>query len=348
VLLSLSQEVERQLRESPLKIQLKQELLQDLQDWFAQTIITHIETREAEHELGAEYGLGLGTPGLILAKMLATLRAQIRASSQRRREIRNELERELSVFIDRLNLLIDDAQVRLQSHQRAGLVVIVDGLEKMVLREVEGGHNSHEAMFLDHAEQLCSPHCHLAYTVPISLHYNSNVQHRWDNSEVIPMVAIYRRDGVTPYQEGRDKLCELIGRRFDVSAVFPEPNQLMQLVEMSGGQIGDLLRLIRLTFDDSEMAVESAAIDRARRKLVNDYDRLVKDSHLPLLYRVHHERRVPGDQEFAPLLHNLLVLEYLEGEIWADVHPAVQATRKFREYTPPKATGGRRTAKRRK
>lgn len=335
VLLSLAQQVELQLRESSSNIPLKPELLQNLQEWFAQTIISRIETRDRERVLETEYGLGLSSPALIFAKMLATLKGHIKASAQRRIEIRHELERELSIFIERLNELIDDVQVRLQQRERAGLVVIVDGLEKMVLREVEGGHNSHEVMFIEHAEQLQSPRCHLVYTVPISLLYSRNVQQVFGDSEVIPMVPVYERDGIKPHKAGQEKLVELISRRVDVETIFSESALLTRLVEISGGHIGDLLRLIRYAFDYSETTVQSGAIDRAIRKLVNDYDRLVKDRDLELLWRVRHERRVSGDPEFSALLFNLLVLEY-NGQRWADVHPAVQATQKFREYVPPK------------
>ncbi|MBI3762612.1 MAG: ATP-binding protein [Chloroflexi bacterium] len=344
VLLSLAQQVELQLRESPLKIELKSELLQNLKDWFAQTILTRIETRDTERVLETEYGLGLESPVAIFARMLATLKGHIKNSAQRRKEIRQELERELSAFIERLNELIDDAQARLKAKGRAGLLVIVDGLEKMLMRDVSAGFTSHEMMFIHHAEQLQSPRCHLLYTVPISLLYSRHVQQALGESEVIPMVSVYQRDGVTPHRAGRDKLVELIARRLDVDAIFADRALVGRLVEMSGGHPGDLLRLVRFAFDDSETTVRPEAVEYAIRKLVNDYDRLTHDRDLELLWQVHREKRVSGDPEFSTLLFNLLILEY-NGDRWADVHPAVRATRRWKEFgarTPSKPKAARR------
>jgi hypothetical protein len=73
------------------------------------------------------------------------------------------------------------------------------------------------------------------------------------------------------------------------------------------------------------------AVDKAIRALVRQYDRLVKDGDLPRLAKVHREKRLPSDPEFALLPYHLVVLEYQNENRWADVHPAVQEIRKFKE-----------------
>lgn len=99
----------------------------------------------------------------------------------------------------------------------------------------------------------------------------------------------------------------------------------------SGGHVRDLMHLMRYACDYSNKQISSLAVDKAIRALVREYDRLVKDADLPRLVQVHREKRLPSDAEFALLPYHLIVLEYQNGERWADLHPAVQETRKFRE-----------------
>ena len=133
-------------------------------------------------------------------------------------------------------------------------------------------------------------------------------------------------------EAGRQSLEQVIARRLDVGAIFESVDLVQRLVKMSGGHVRDLLRLVRYAFDLTDDRVTPFHIERACQRLVNEYDRLTHDKDLPYLRKVHLERCAPTDLEFALLRFNLLVLEYQNGSLWADVHPAVQATRKFIKY----------------
>ena len=73
----------------------------------------------------------------------------------------------------------------------------------------------------------------------------------------------------------------------------------------------------------------------AEARLVRDYDLFVKDEDVPKLRRIHDENRLPRDPAFNHLPHQLLVLEYQNGDRWADVHPAVLRTPAYRRAHPP-------------
>jgi hypothetical protein len=149
------------------------------------------------------------------------------------------------------------------------------------------------------------------------------------------MVKIAEEDG-REYTAGREALYQVVAQRVDVEAVFESPDLVQQLVELSGGHVRDLLRLVRYAFDYTDRRVGPTHIERACQRLVNDYGRLVRDQDLPLLHQARRDRPAPTD-EFSLLLFNLLILEYCNDQPWADVHPAVQATRKFQGYQEPKA-----------
>ena len=48
---------------------------------------------------------------------------------------------------------------------------------------------------------------------------------------------------------------------------------------------------------------------------------------------MHRARHLPGSTALSRLMYNRLVLPYVDGERWMDVHPAVAETRLFRDYS---------------
>jgi hypothetical protein len=340
VLVTLAQETEGQLRESEIMaVELNRGLLETIARWFGTTIIAEEKGRDVELSLGTDFGLGAESPALVLAKMLGMVKGEIKSSSQRREMYRHQLERNVWDLISYVNDLLDDAQFRLRERGSAGLVIIVDGLEKVIYREIgKEKRSSHEILFVEHGEQLKAPRCHTVYTVPLSLIFDRNIAQVFpDGCSLVPMVKI-NEEGGGECLDGRETLFQLVARRVDVGAVFESPDLVRQLVEMSGGHVRDLLRLVRYAFDYTDELVGPTHVERACQRLLDEYDRLVRDQDLPRLFQVHHERRAPTDSEFSLLLFNLLVLEYRNGKRWADVHPAVQSTPKFRAYLASKST----------
>ncbi|MFN3763268.1 MAG: hypothetical protein ACK4WK_08730, partial [Anaerolineae bacterium] len=237
----------------------------------------------------------------------------------------------LRVFVQRLNDLVDDARVRLVRKGWSDLAFIVDGLEKMHYAPLPDGQSTHSALFVAHAEQLKSIHSHVIYTVPISLAFNANLGDAFpDPTLVIPMVKLTESDGRTPYEPGRQALFEVIARRVDVARVFESEDLVWQLIEASGGSVRDLMRLMRLACYGATDRIRAEHVRRAVQELSREYDRLVQDSDLDRLAFVARERRVPGDEVSARLLHLRLVLEYQNDERWANLHPAVRATPRLR------------------
>ncbi len=352
VLLTMAEQIVNQVETSRWAVESKAELLQALVDWFNTVIITEEKARGVERNVEAEYGLGLETPILKFAKMFATLRGQIRNSSQRREEITRTVERNIGDFIERLNLLIDDTQARLSGKGSAGLVLMVDSMEKLLQRDDDGGVSSHVKLFIHHGEQLKAPNCHIIYTVPITLLSDQNVNTVFEDTDVIPMVKVAERDAArTPYAPGRDQLRELIAQRVEVDALFEPPDLLLDLIDFSGGHVGELLTLIRYALDYTDDVIREDQVGRARRKMVNEKDRMVTGDNLPDLVDIYRRQEVDLNKH-ARLLKNLLALEYMNGGRWADLHPAVRVNPRFQAIItppyPPKAKRARASARKKK
>lgn len=320
VLVAIAQAIAEHLRTE--KIKLSPGLLKALDDWFAEVVLTKEQRQDVEGTLSAEFGVGSRVP---LLRMLASVTGQIKSGSSRKVEIRRTLERELRVFIQRLNDLIADARIRLQKRGWSDLVVILDGLEKMHYARLENGKSTHSALFVDHSEQLKAPECHIIYTVPISLVFNVNLGDAFpDETIVIPMVKVTRDDGNAPYEDGREALLKVVAKRVDVDAVFTDRQCLERLVEVSGGSVRDLMRLVRLSCYGATDRITRAHVDEAVCSLVRDYDRLIRDEDVEGLQQVAQQRRVSNNETSAWLLHHRLILEYQNHHRWADPHPAVR------------------------
>lgn len=314
------------------KLRISDKLIGAVGDWFAETVLTEEERRDVDLTLQTEYGVGINVEMPLFVRMMAAITGQIRSGGSARTETRRNLERRLPVLMERLNELVDNVTVQALKKGYTGLVVVVDSLEKMHLTFLEGGHTNHSLLFVEHSEQLKALRCHVVYTVPISLLYDRNLGMAFTNVDVIPMVKITEDDGQTPCQAGRGLLLEVAARRMDVDAVFDQPETLRELVAASGGVVRDLMHLLRYACDYTDERIDGESAQRAIAKLVREYERLIHREDLELLAQVHRERRLPGSADLSRLMYNRLVLPYVNGDRWMDVHPAVAAAPLFREY----------------
>jgi hypothetical protein len=254
-----------------------------------------------------------------MVSLLTKLTGEIRSGSSYRTEIRRILERDLSVFIAKLNDLLLAARTQLQKNNFIDLVVIVDGLEKMRHRILKDNETSYSDFFINHAEQLNAPECHIVYTIPIAVPFSFNTRDFYtDRAFVLPMVK---------YQspEGQAQLIRLINKRIQVATLFETQQLLIDLINMSGGSMRDLFHLIRSTCETAENTIKQADVNRAISGLAKDYDRIVQRDYVELLNEVDINKRVPsdGDKKYETLLRLRLVHEYENGERWAGLHPAL-------------------------
>ena len=293
---------------------LSEELLDNISEWFAERIIE--DNDSTKFEGGIETG---GKSGIKLPffELFAKLTANIKAASSRRETIRHNLKREISVFIEKLNTLIGAARQKVQDNTFKDLVIIVDGLEKMHYELNGEGQSTHNELFVRHAEQLRSPECHIIYTVPVSLAYNQNLGADFDEIKVLPMVNIKTDKGI-------QQLVEIIKQRVDVESVFEDTKLLITLAKTSGGVVRDLMRLIRMSTETDAEKISSEEVKYAINTLKKQYDRLVRNEDIEIFKQIKTTNRVQSDELFARLLNLRLVLEYENGNRWADLHPVIE------------------------
>ena len=312
VLMAMAKEVEAELarKEMPLSA----ELLNSIAQWFSDRIIEETKSREMAGSISTKATAGSEIP--LFAKFFASTMASVKAGSSQRETIRTALKRELSVFMDRLNLLIDTAREKVKDNGCQDIVLIVDGMEKMHYELNSDGVSTHTDLFIRHAEQLRAPQCHIIYTVPVSLAYDQNLITDFDDIEILPMV---RTDS-----KGIATLIELVEQRMDTQLIFSDPDLLERLVRTSGGVVRELMHLIRMSLETRSEQISAADVDRAISNLRKLYARLIRESDIDYFRRIQRNHHIQvGDEEAGRLLHQRLVLEYQNGDLWADLHPIV-------------------------
>ncbi len=311
VLVAIAKEVEHSLAKAEMPI--SEDLLNNISKWFAEKILEESSEKTAEFAIESKAKVGGAIP--FFAELFTRITANIKAASSRRETVRHNLKREISVFIEKLNTLIGEARQSVQNNGYKDIVLIVDGIEKMHYELNKDGHSTHNELFIQHAEQLRSPQCHIIYTVPVSLAYNQNLGADFDAVNVLPMVKIN--------DQGLKQLQEVIAKRINIKNVFESEQLVTQLAKTSGGVVRDLMRLVRMSTDTDEDKISKDDVEYAINTLKKEYDRLIRNDDIENLKQVVETQRIQADESSARLLNLRLVLEYQNGDRWADLHPVI-------------------------
>ncbi|HWS89326.1 MAG TPA: hypothetical protein VN282_20300 [Pyrinomonadaceae bacterium] len=317
--------------------------LDTVQTWFAEVIYQQNEWETVEQELRNEAEIGLGIPkGLpLIGKLLTKLTGQIKTGDEVKREIRQKLDSQIPQLISGLNDLLHRAHVEVQRRGQKGVAVIVDNLDRVTRKDLGDGRTSHNALFIEHGDQLCALRCHIVYTVPISMMYGlsaRNLDGIFARCHVLPMIKSHRprEQGGGEEPAGMQRLSEIIGQRIDVGTLC-EPGAVEYFCRASGGHPRDLMRLVRQSVEYADETqpkpLTLRAAQRAEAKLISEFSRMIPETFFEKLVQVHLTNEIEKDADHQYMLFHQIVLEYANGvEPWHDVHPAVQKLKSFQEF----------------
>ncbi len=124
---------------------------------------------------------------------LLKLSGTIKSSPDARARIREVLE-----LLYAANDVIGEAAGKLRAKNLGGLVVLVDDLDKMIIRpHGETGCTTDEHLFVNRATQLTGFACHVVYVLPLSLAYSRHAQavkaNYGDDVPLLPMTKVAQR-----------------------------------------------------------------------------------------------------------------------------------------------------------
>jgi hypothetical protein len=273
----------------------------------------------------------------------AKLMLEIKDNPNFRQRVEDALKLRFQKFADEAIDMMTEAVIRLRSATHARrIAIIADGLEKLTyVREDdrEKVESATETVFVTHASWLRLPF-HVIYTFPFWLRFRATTLGALYHGEprILPMVKIADQSGA-PHAGGIAKLSHLVGRRVRLDRVFGDKldETLHPIVAASGGYPRDVLRMMRdLLSATPSLPVTPAACKRIIDQLAQTYIRVVRTPDVDLLVEISRRHALPrGDEarlaSFSRLFSRQLVLAYLNGEEWYDLHPLVRRAPEVKE-----------------
>jgi len=273
---------------------------------------------------GAEVGLeGSGVSGKLAVELKTRLTA--------RQRVRAVVASHLSAFLAEVHGEFSALQQRARKLGHAGLVVILDSLEKLqgMSTTFQSVLASAEAVFTRGAPYLELP-VHTIYTVPPALIARVRLDDLW----FIPMIKLADRAGAA-FEPGYMAARRLIERRIPpalLADLFGAPNvdlRLRQVIAWSGGYPRDIIRMLRSFLDESlDGPINEGTLRRVLQRQSETIRQTVPDYAFPWLAEVALGKRLPLANEdqrqvTGRMLQNNLVMRYQNDEGWFDLHPAV-------------------------
>jgi hypothetical protein len=332
ILLSIAGQVSESLE--AIKIRLKPSYFANLFNEIVDFLQTPIEL-EAE----AELSVGIGK-----------ITAKTKDSPKLRRKLREYLEPRTAGILESINKeLLERATTELKRRGKAGLVVIVDNLDRVDIRPLPSGRTQPEYLFIDRGEQLRKLNCHVVYTIPLALIFSNDCEtliNRFGGGippKVLPMVPIRQRNGEES-QEGIELLRRMVlVRAFPnkslekqlelTTEVFDTPETLNRLCRISGGHVRNLLGLLFDCLRQEDPPISGECLERVIGERRDTLTSSIDDEEWNLLFQVVEQQTVKGDIEYQTLLRSMFVFEYRDREgRWFGINPALEEAQKFQSW----------------
>lgn len=133
------------------------------------------------------------------------------------------------------------------------------------------------------------------------------------------------------------KMREMVEKRCSyaktsVAEAFDDADTLNYLCKMSGGHPRHLMMFLQAACNElDDLPIARKAAEKAVRKYGNALLREVPDAAWNVLPKFDEPQRdIPKDDLHQQMLFLLFVFEYMNGELWYEVNPALRTLERFR------------------
>ncbi|MBE9042081.1 ATP-binding protein [Oscillatoriales cyanobacterium LEGE 11467] len=278
---------------------------------------------------------------------LRQLTTHSKNSPEVRSKLRQYLEPRVGFLLEAIEEeLIDPAIVTLKEQGGAGLVTIVDNLDRVENRRKPWGRSQPEYLFVDRGEQLRKLQCHIVYTIPISLMFSSDLGRltlRFGvDPKVLPMIPVKdRREQM--FEEGMVQMRQMVlARAFPeltaperlkrLGEVFDTASTLDRLCYISGGHARNLLRLLHRCIEkERHLPLSRDILEATIRERCAQLALSLDDSEWELLRQVAQLKRVRQVRSLPSLIRSMFVFEYRdENGSWFDINPILAEAQGFK------------------
>ncbi len=269
---------------------------------------------------------------------IGEITAKAKNSRDVRALLRQHLEPRVSSIIESINQeIIEPANIQLKRKGKAGLVIIVDNLDRIDNTPKLSTRTQPEYLFVDRGEQLNKLKCHVIYTIPLILTFSNDKEtltNRFGSAtKLLPMVRVRERDG-RPCELGITLLRQMVlARAFPeiepdqrlslVSEIFDSLETLDRLAQVSGGHVRNLLILLSRCIQKDDPPFSRDLIERVISERRNELSKAITPDEWKLIKLVTQHQAVRGEEEYQILLRSLFVFEYHDDHqgSWFNINP---------------------------
>ena len=312
------------------KIQLNEEVIASMQEWFGETV------EEINSTIKEEAGIETGTEGKVglpaIANIFARLRIGVTGTHQRATKIRNTLKNKFSVFAGQFNTFIEEVDQELRKRNIAqDILFVIDGLEKTASSELR------RKIIIDEINRVKQIKAHTIFTLPIELIQFSQLI-KMHGGEVVsfPFVKVYDQQGHL-IEAAVEKFEEFVYKRVSKD-LFDTPETVRKAIKFGGGSPRQVLRLVgsaRNYVDVKQQVIDEESMNKAIDKLANQHAQFIRQEGIDKLreLKINNEqgRQTVFDDVMLSLLENLTVMEYNDGT-YQRVNPLVEVSLLYQQY----------------
>lgn len=275
-------------------------------------------------EVGAKLGLQLKTEPTFKQQLQLALRGHVTG-----------LVRDARAFV--IDLV--EAIRKKAGEPNKKVVLLVDSVEQIrgVGTEAQQVHKSVVNLFSGHAGNLQFDLLHLVYTVPpFLIPLAPKAGQNFDENSIVSWPNIHVRDkNGTIDENGLSVMREIIARRHENWECVFSKDQLNRLAVSSGGDVRDFFRLIReclisvMLGTERDMKVDDVTLDAVEAQLRSELLPIAADDGR-WLARIEQRKDTALETtedlpRLARFLDSNLIMNYLNGEPWYDIHPLLVA-----------------------
>ncbi|MCB9763839.1 MAG: AAA family ATPase [Alphaproteobacteria bacterium] len=261
--------------------------------------------------------------------LLQAIVGRLNVVRRHRVEVRQVIEPVLSDLLQITERLSQTAHEQAVKQGKGGIVLVIDGLDRMRYAVLESGLSAYEELLVLNAPQLQRFKVHLVMAAPVGLSVQSRADQHWQLQHV-SNVKLRTREGAL-IDAHRAELVRLVSERADIDRVFESGRAAVeQAAEWSGGNVRDLLRIIhgaaRLDFSPR---IADAKLRQAAERYGSDlWARTVEQAERSYLDEVGDGARdLTADARLQRLLQLGIMLHYRNARHWCAVHPCVRLVR---------------------
>ncbi|MEZ4827328.1 MAG: hypothetical protein R3C61_13775 [Bacteroidia bacterium] len=315
------------------KIKPRNSFLESIQSWVKSEEIEKIRTYSTELGVESELSASLDLPWFL--SFFSKIRAAASRSTSAKKTIREVVEPRLSDLLNHCNDLIREIKENLEKIEKSGMLLVIEDMDKLSLEKSE-------ELFFNHSNILTGLQTNVIFTFPIALRHHPKanvVTANFQENFELPMVKV--KDKLSKkFEPGQEGLFKLIKARTSAK-LFASEKLIYKFIEMSGGCIRDLFRMIidasdyalnnqRNKIGEEDFRKSMAKMKRNYRnaiadKIENNQVVLSADTYYSVLVNLAKDpkKQIMDTLPVLDLRQNLCILSYND-EGWCDVHPVVR------------------------